>query len=54
MTATKGNVKKITLSLPDEIEEQLRQRAETEYSGIKGALSIIVTKALEEYFEKNQ
>ena len=43
-------MRKITLSLPDNIEEELRRMAKTRYKGMKGALSIIMVDALELYF----
>ena len=45
-------MKKITLSLTDETEEELRKLAESRYHNMKGSLSIIVERALREYFEK--
>lgn len=47
-----NGVKKITVSLPDEIEERLREMAEIEFHGLKGGLSIIITNALKDYFDK--
>jgi len=44
-------MKKITLSLPEDIETELRMRTEVEYAGIKGGLSIIVIQALREWFK---
>jgi len=43
---------KITLSLPEDVEKQLRKLGASRYGGRKGALSIIVTDALQEYFLK--
>ncbi len=45
-------MKKITLSLTDKTESKLRETAKEKYGGIKGALSIIVETALQEYFKK--
>lgn len=48
-----GNgVKKLTVSIPDELDEKLRNFVDEEYAGIKGGLSIVTKKALEEFFEK--
>jgi predicted transcriptional regulator len=52
MSTQSKNVKKITLSLPDELDKRLRDHAESEYSGIKGSLSIIASRALDEYLKK--
>jgi len=46
-------MRKITLSLPDELEEELRRRDEIDYAGIKGGLSIIVIQALREWFKNH-
>jgi hypothetical protein len=48
-----GSMKKITLSLPDDLENELRQRTEVEYAGIKGGLSIIAIQALREWFKNH-
>jgi hypothetical protein len=42
-------LKRITFSIPDELDERFRRYIETEYMGIKGALSIVGTKAIEKY-----
>lgn len=46
-------MKKITLSLPDDLENELRQRTEVDYAGIKGGLSIIAIQALREWFKNH-
>jgi hypothetical protein len=46
-------MKKITLSLPDDLENELRQRTEVEYAGIKGGLSVIAIQALREWFKNH-
>jgi hypothetical protein len=45
------SMRKITLSLPEELENELRQRTEVDYAGIKGGLSIVVIQALREWFK---
>ena len=45
-------MKKITFSIPEELNERLRTYIEREYKGIKGAMSITATKALERYLEE--
>lgn len=45
-------MKKITLSIPDDLDELFRRYIETEYRGIKGALSIVGIKAIEKYLEE--
>jgi hypothetical protein len=44
-------MKRITLSIPDDLDESLRRYIETEYRGIKGALSIVGIKAIEKYLK---
>jgi hypothetical protein len=44
-------MRKITLSMPDDLENELRQRTEVDYAGIKGGLSILVIQALREWFK---
>jgi hypothetical protein len=46
-------MKKITLSLPDDLENELRDRTEIEYAGIKGGLSVIAIQALREWFKNH-
>ena len=46
-------MRKITLSIPDDLENELRQRTEIDYAGIKGGLSIIVIQALREWFKNH-
>jgi len=45
-------MKKITLSIPDDLDELFRRYIETEYRGIKGAMSIVGIKAIEKYLEQ--
>jgi predicted HAD superfamily phosphohydrolase len=45
-------MKKITLSIPDDLDELFRRYIETEYRGIKGAISIVGIKAIEKYLEQ--
>ena len=49
----KPDMKKITLSIPDDLEKELRQYAEVHHGGMKGALSLTVMTALREYFAKH-
>jgi len=44
-------MKKLTFSIPDDLEKRFRKHIETEYMGIKGAISIVGTKAIEKYLE---
>ena len=44
-------MKRLTLSIPDDLDELIRGYIETEYRGIKGALSIVGIKAIEKYLE---
>ena len=45
-------MKKITISIPEDLEKRLRKYVESEYLGLKGALSIVGTKAIEKYLEE--
>jgi len=45
-------MKKITISIPDDLDKRLRRYIETEYLGLKGALSIVGIKAIEKYLEE--
>ena len=45
-------MKKIALSIPEELDERLRIYTKEEYNGIKGALSIVGIKALEKYLDE--
>ena len=47
------SMKKITLSLPEDLENELRNRTEFDYAGIKGGLSIIAIQALREWFKNH-
>ena len=51
MVDEKQNMRKITLSLTDKTEATLRKHAEEKYGGMKGALSLIVENALQDYFK---
>ena len=46
-------MKKITLSLPDDLENELRKSSEIEYAGIKGGLSIVAIQALRDWFKNH-
>jgi len=45
-------VGKLLVSVSEAIESKLRQLADKEYAGKRGAISIIVEKALESYFNQ--
>jgi hypothetical protein len=45
-------MKKIVLSIPEELDERLRKYIIDEFKGIKGALSIVGTKAIEKYLDE--
>jgi len=45
-------MKRITISVPDDLDKKLRGYIETEYRGLKGALSIVGIKAIEKYLEE--
>jgi hypothetical protein len=47
-------MRKLTISIPDELDDRLRDYVEKEYSGLKGGLSIVTKKALEDFFEKEK
>ena len=46
-------MRKITLSIPEDLDKKLRQRTEIDYFGIKGGLSIIVIQSLREWFKNH-
>ena len=43
---------KLTVTVSPELDERLRKFCTEEYGDVKGALSITVVKALEQYLEK--
>ena len=45
-------MRKKTFSLTDKTVEQLEKMVEEKYQNMKGALSLIVENALQEYFKK--
>ena len=45
-------MRKLALSIPEELDERLRTYTKEEYKGIKGALSIVGIKALEKYLDE--
>jgi hypothetical protein len=45
-------MKKIALSIPDDLDERLRTYIIDEFKGIKGALSIVGIKAIEKYLDE--
>lgn len=48
-----SKMNKITFSIPDELDERLRNYVDREFKGIKGALSIVGIRAIENYLDKN-
>jgi len=49
---TEDGMRKLTVSIPDDLDELLRKFVEENYEGIKGGLSIVVKSALREFLEK--
>ena len=47
-------VKKITFTIPEDLDERFRNYVNTEFKGIKGAISITGIKALEKYLKENE
>ena len=47
-------MKKITFSIPDDLDELFRNYVDTEFKSIKGALSIAGVKALESFLNENE
>ena len=45
-------MRKLALSIPEELDERLRTYTKEEYKGIKGALTIVGIKALEKYLDE--
>ena len=48
-----GNMKKIVVSLTDEIDEMLRRYIEETYNNRRGALSIVVEGAIKDFLIRN-
>ncbi len=51
---TEDDMRKLTVSIPDDLDELLRKFVEKNYEGIKGGLSIVVKNALREFLEKER
>jgi Arc/MetJ-type ribon-helix-helix transcriptional regulator len=49
---TKNDMRKLTVSIPDDLDEQLREYVRDYYEGIKGGLSIVVKTSLREFLER--
>jgi len=47
-------MRKLTVSIPDDLDEMLRKYIEEHYEGIKGGLSIVVKSALREFLEREK
>ena len=45
-------MKKIALSIPDDLDKRLRTYIKEEFKGIQGSLSIVGIKAIEKYLEE--
>ena len=45
-------MKKIAISIPEDLDERLRTYIIDEFKGIKGALSIVGIKAIEKYLNE--
>ena len=46
-------VRKITFTIPEDLDERFRNYVNAEFKGIKGAISIAGIKALEKYLKEN-
>ncbi len=46
-------MRKLTVSIPDDLDEELRSYVKENYEGIKGGLSIVTSIALREFMKKN-
>ena len=44
-------MKKLTVSLPDQLDKRLREYTETTYYGLKGGLSLVTIAAIEAYLK---
>ena len=51
---TEEDMRKLTVSIPDDLDDQLREYVEVNYSGIKGGLSIVTVMALREFLERQR
>lgn len=47
-------MKKIAFTIPDDLNERFRNYVNSEFKGIKGALSIAGIKALENFLNENE
>jgi hypothetical protein len=47
------SMRKLTVSIPDELDTRLRAYTKKEFGNIKGGLSFVVLKALEAYLKKS-
>ena len=47
-------MRKLTVSIPDDLDDLLRKYVEEHYEGIKGGLSIVVKSALREFLEQEK
>lgn len=51
---TEDGMRKLTVSIPDDLDELLRKYVDENYEGIKGGLSIVVKSALREFLKKER
>lgn len=51
---TKEVMRKLTVSIPDSLDEDLRKYVEENYEGLKGGLSITVKTALKEFLNREK
>jgi hypothetical protein len=51
---TKEVMRKLTVSIPDSLDEDLRKYVEENYEGLKGGLSITVKAALKEFLNREK
>jgi len=50
----KEDMRKLTVSIPDSLDEDLRKYVEENYEGLKGGLSITVKTALKEFLNREK
>ena len=51
---TEDGMRKLTVSIPDDLDELLRKYVDDHYEGIKGGLSIVVKNAIRDFLEKER
>ena len=51
---TNEDMRKLTISISDNLDDRLRKYVDDNYDGLKGGLSIVVGLALKEFLDKTR